>query len=182
MEKITVKEFIEKYKNRTIKIEDIITDTYTPYLKKKTMVEVALHKSLVVENGIEYIDDSIAHVNLVLNNFLMHTCLIIDAENPYEDYDLLTLHGIINRLKVELPSVEINELYEVEQAIRKKYYDLNQTPSAYISKQFTALGKTLEAIVEGSKESLSKFEGLKEAFENEEFTNALAEMVNKDIK
>lgn len=122
MDKITVKEFVEKYndglsyssKENFIK-SNIESKQYLPYLDKISIAETAIAISSKNEDtGLIHIRSAqrmILHLMLMINSY---TNLEVNFSNIFEDYDLLNSNGLIEiLLSMNEPKYEIIPVKEV---------------------------------------------------------------------
>jgi hypothetical protein len=105
---ITVKKIIEEFKAKNIQntklaptaIEDYLKKniefkTYIPFMEKKRIAEMVIKKNMIEENGIKKVEPTGQFIGFVIAMLVSHTNLEINAENPIEDYDMLSEYGLL---------------------------------------------------------------------------------------
>lgn len=111
---MTIKNFIEEFKEKKImnsKInEHAVSDylrekleikEYIPFSDKKKIAEMIIAANMTEENGIKKINSAGQFVSFITAMLMAHTNLEIDAENPVEDYDLLCEAGLLELIIAE---------------------------------------------------------------------------------
>lgn len=105
---LTVKNFIEEFKNKKIMdthvnpnaVSEYLNKTleiknYIPFSDKKRIAEMVVEQNSTVENGIVKIDSVGQFIGFIMAMLAAHTNLQINTEDPISDYDLLSESGLL---------------------------------------------------------------------------------------
>ena len=147
---------------------DIVVRHYAPFLQKKTMLEIALYKSIVEVNGVKYIDSAISYVNFITTVLLLYTNFNVvhksiegtNERTSYDDYDDLQSRGLISYLMEVIGEHEIKELNVIQNMLRDDYNQANLSTQGFINNQIGRVGGILDKVTGNGIEKLT------EAFEN----------------
>ena len=136
---MTVKNFIEEFKNKKIMNTQIAPNAvaeylqktleikdYIPFSDKKRIAEMVVEQNSTVDNGIVKIDSVGQFIGFVVAMLVAHTNLEINIEDPIADYDLLSEAGLLEPIiaqfqkLLELDEVKLQFTDEALHAIAKK--------------------------------------------------------------
>lgn len=146
-EKLTVLDFVNKYRNSTSDFErdelvnSIIKRTYVPVLEKQVVLEQFLNKSISTgAYNVKFINSFLAKVNVVIAILLMYTKLDLsknnDAQtNSFDDYDLLKEFDLIDLIYNKIGGKELKELKSIYDGIVENFEKEFKTVESYIAKQ-----------------------------------------------
>jgi hypothetical protein len=81
-----VEEFLKK---------NIEFKTYIPFMEKKRIAEMVIKKNMTEDNGIKKVEPTGQFIGFIIAMLVSHTNLEINAENPIEDYDMLSECGLL---------------------------------------------------------------------------------------
>ena len=106
-EKISVQKFVEEAISRRIKndritpsaVEDYIREKldiveYLPFKTKRKVIDMVVAKVVSEEDGIKRVDSASQFLSFIVAMLMSHTTLVL-SENPEEDYDALSQHGLL---------------------------------------------------------------------------------------
>lgn len=148
---------IQKFVNDYIEVQDInlkqkmvegiITRTYSPILEKKIILQNLFDKSIIEDNGIQYVDSFLLHINKTHGILALYTNLDIkktetSETNNFDDYDDLISSGVFEMILGCIGTKEINEFNMVLNHIQDTFYNQQSTES-YIAKQITRFGNLI---------------------------------------
>lgn len=166
--KITVTEFVEKYKTfnsdelKFKYIKSNVYRTYVPILEKKLWLQKMFEQSISGKIGNQYIDMFIHKFNTTLTIIEMYTNISFnkgieetDVMNVYKDYDLLVENDLLNAIFSAIPKKELESIIEINDQIINTFYNKNQSVKAYISELVDRFSLTFGAITEVSIKTLS---------------------------
>lgn len=105
---MTVKNFIEEFKNKKIMDTHVNPNAVSEYLNKtleiknyisfsdkKQIAEMVVEQNSIVENGIVKIDSVGQFIGFIMAMLVAHTNLEINTEDPISDYDTLSEAGLL---------------------------------------------------------------------------------------
>lgn len=124
--------------------EGIITRTYSPILEKKVVLQNLFDKAIFEEDGIQYVDSFLLHVNKTHGILALYTNLDIKKNetsetNGFDDYDDLIESGAFEMILGCIGTKEITEFNMVLNKIQDTFYN-QQTTERFIAKQVTRFG------------------------------------------
>lgn len=164
---ITISEFIEKYNSfnsETAKqnyLKGFIKCDYAPLLNKKTVLELALNRSIMKkENGIEYIDMFTNKLNFIASIMVLYTNIIADKDSEgntktYEMYDLLVKNNVLDCIYEIIGKNELNELLNVNKLLLDTFYEKNNNIPFNADKIITMVFNKIESIMNGFVDSIN---------------------------
>lgn len=122
-------------------VEGIITRTYSPILEKKVVLQNLFDKAIFEEDGVQYVDSFLLHVNKTHGILALYTNLDIKKNeksetNGFDDYDDLIESGAFEMILGLIGTREINEFNMVLKHIEETFYN-KQTTESFIAKQVT---------------------------------------------
>lgn len=181
---MTVKEFVEKYKQNTSieTIKGIISCSYLPYAHKcnlcKRIIQ-ATHYTTIDDDTKEFnIDSTAKHMLFCLNIVDKYTNIDIDFNKSVEEYDLLAQENLIENIKSVLPDYELSELYNVlemtEHDVMTNEYEIHSFISRQTERFGNLLGISLSPI-------LDKMTDVIENLDAKEIANALENTSKRKI-
>ena len=167
MEKISVIEFLKKYRNNEISIDDIFIRDYCPIMEKRVILDSFLNKSeATLDDGFIYIDTITYKVNSVIAFLTLYTKLDLLPENnenatAYDIYDFLQEAELIDLFYKKIPTNEQFEFSTIQYEIKEMFEKRELSTMAFINKVINEFGKGF--IEEFGK----KINGLSEALSDE---------------
>lgn len=161
MNKITVKEFINKYNalsNEKLKedyIRTIIKDTYVQFENKVAICEKIVESSYYIKtnyDGVErkklYINSPAKYMLHRLNIIDNYTIIKIDFKNSLEEYNMLNKYGIIDFVFDYVSSNEIGEfnmiLDMIENDAIKNEYEIHSFIASQVERFSNLFGHLIE--------------------------------------
>lgn len=164
MEKITIKEFVEKYKsyvNQTM-AENYIRDNlyvkqYVPFVEKDTyaqsLAEVSSYKYEINDKG-ERERTDILQMNSSFYYLFMTKYIILAYTNLQtsdeflDDYDMLRESGLLQVIMSKIPEVELKEFKMLCDMKRDDLIANYTNPQAYVGRQIDNFSKVANAVIE----------------------------------
>ena len=141
-------------------VEGIITRNYSPILEKKVVLQNLFDKAIFEEDGIQYVDSFLLHVNKTHGILALYTNLDIKKNeksetNGFDDYDDLIESGAFDMILGLIGTREINEFNIVLKHIEETFYN-KQTTENFIAKQVTRFGNLISFGLGSGLEQLSE--------------------------
>lgn len=150
---VNIQKFVNDYKKvqdislKQKMVEGIITRTYSPILEKKVVLQNLFDKAIFEEDGIQYVDSFLLHVNKTHGILALYTNLDIKKNeksetNGFDDYDDLIASGVFEMILGCIGTKEIAEFNMVLNKIKDTFYN-QQTTEKFIAKQVTRFGNLI---------------------------------------
>ena len=109
-----VKSFIEKFQNDKVMNSKITPNAVSDYLKKELEIKTYIPfrtkreiAEIVVSQNVDFVDgiiryDSVnAYISFIIASLMAHTNLLLNSDDPIEDYDLLAESGLLPQIIAE---------------------------------------------------------------------------------
>lgn len=160
MDKISVKEFCEKYdkmndKQKQDYLASIIYRNYCPVIEKQYILKTLNEKCIVTtENGVSYIDMFLSKINMVMAILVLYTTLDVvhdndvDDSTSFDDYDELAKRDILADIYDIVGEREIKELLSINSTIIENYDRENNSVDGCIRKYIERIGILAKGVVE----------------------------------
>lgn len=150
---VNIQKLVKDYKQlqdinlRQKLVQGVITRNYSPILEKKIILQNLFDKAIIEEDGIQYVDSFLLHINKTQGILALYTNLDIKKDkdsktNSFDDYDELIESGVFEMILGCIGTKEINEFNMVLNHIQDTFYN-KQTTEAYIAKQITRFGNLI---------------------------------------
>lgn len=164
--KMTVREFVEKYNNLQSEkakenlIDSIIVRHYAPILKKRSALELIFEKCIQEKDGVKYIDSFLVQLGLMQAVLVLYTNLETkhtenEEDTIFTDYDLLMETGIYPIIMFKIGERDIKELMNIYSSIEETFMN-QQTFEAYLAKQVTRFAELFGRVGGAGFEAVAK--------------------------
>ena len=155
---MTVKEFVEKYKENSNAeiVENIIKCNYLSFVKKCNLCERIIKSTYYTKNedgsSRLYIDSASKYMLFNLSIIDTYTEITVDFGNVVEEYDLLAENDLFNIIKGLLKSSELGELEFIlemkERDVIQNEYEIHTFISNQVERFGNLLGISLFPVLE----------------------------------
>lgn len=185
--KITVKDFVDKYTKTTSDIskdnlvKSIIYRRYVPILEKKIFLQAIFDKSITGEEPNRYVDEFLKQLNTTIAILQLYTDLDMKKSKEdkstkmFDDYDLLASNDLLNKIFNEIPESELKAILAINEQISETFYNQNNSIEAFLSKLSDKFSTTFGAVTNGS------INALLEVLNDEEKINNIVNIAKKNI-
>lgn len=183
----TIKNFVERYNAiSTDRLkEDYIKDnlhikTYLPFLTKVTLADkLAKVTTLDKETGNVNVKSDVNYLLFCRMIVEQYTDLQVETEGFYEEYDLLSESGLLDKIMQMIPEKEITE-FKMLCDMKKEDIIFNMgTPKAYISQQIERITTIASVALKPVLEKISEqIENVSEE-DVEKFTNKFEKLLKR---
>ena len=130
---MTIKEYIESSNGQ---YDKLVKRYYCPVGEKYAIIKAMVDKSIVEQqNGVRYINTFVLRQNMALAKIAIYTDLKAEQNdnNPFENYDLVIEHNLINTIDKSIGESELCELNNVCKDVVDTFNNENSVRNYIIS-------------------------------------------------
>jgi hypothetical protein len=165
---VTIKEFVENYKNKNIintKINpnaiseyikrELEIKTYIPFREKREIAEMVVRHNIKVADGVKKYDSIDGYIALIVASIMAHTNLEFGAE-PIAEYDLLAESELLPQILAEFQGSheEIDLLLHMVLDMELEDNEI----SAIIGRFLNKISEILDDMVDITKDKFNDFD------------------------
>ncbi len=192
---MTIKNFINSFKNKGVINTKIAPDAiqqyikkeleikdYIPFSTKKQIAEMVVKQNSTVENGVFKIDSVGQFIGFIMAMLVAHTNLEINTEQPIEDYDALSEAGLLEPIIAQFHKSysECEAILKLTAADALADNNLNAVVARFLDSildKLDGVGDGLKNMIEGidlksilgkdlTEENLSQLKGFLDRYNN----------------
>ena len=161
---MTIKNFIENFKNANVQNTKINPDaigewirknleikSYIPFNEKRKVAEMVVTQNISIIDGIKKYDSINGYVSLIVASIMAHTNLTF-SKDPIADYDLLADSGLLLGIIAEFESShkEIDILMHMALDMEMEDNNVNVLVGRFLNK----FSGTLNGVLEATKDKI----------------------------